>query len=146
MEIRVKHWDWCAFKEARQNNKNNERLLLHVEIKGIRINYFIFGLMVACSLMSGVQSQVESYQRLKKRYLMLSCLTLSIISYRFGVKWSNPGKGIAPVQHLGGVAIEKRTFGSPSTKVANFTLFFLIERRITGDFLETFKMINGISY
>ena len=43
-----------------------------------------------------VQSQVESYQRLKKWYLMPPCLTLSIIRYGSRVKWSNPGKGIAP--------------------------------------------------
>ena len=42
------------------------------------------------------QSQVESYQRLKKWYLMLSCLTLSIIRYVSRVKWSNPGNGVAP--------------------------------------------------
>ena len=45
---------------------------------------------------TGVQSQVESYQRLKKWYMMLLCLTLSIIRYRSRVKWSNPGKGVAP--------------------------------------------------
>ena len=43
-----------------------------------------------------VQSQVESYQRLKKWYLMLPCLTLNIIRYRSKVKWSYPGKGVAP--------------------------------------------------
>ena len=43
-----------------------------------------------------VQSQVESYQRLKKWYLMLSCLTLSIVRYVSRVKWSNRGKGVAP--------------------------------------------------
>ena len=43
-----------------------------------------------------VQSQVESYQRLKKWYLMPPCLTLSIIRYRSKVKWSNPRKGVAP--------------------------------------------------
>ena len=42
-----------------------------------------------------VQSQVESYQRLKKWYLMPPCLTLSIIRYGSRVKWSNPGKGVA---------------------------------------------------
>ena len=41
-------------------------------------------------------TQVESYQRLKKWYLMPPCLTLSIISYRSRVKWSNPEKGVAP--------------------------------------------------
>ena len=43
-----------------------------------------------------VQSQVESYQRLKKWYLILPCLTLSIIRYISRVKWSNPRKGVAP--------------------------------------------------
>ena len=43
-----------------------------------------------------VRSQVESYQRLKKYYLMPPCLTLGIIRYRSRVKWSNPGKGVAP--------------------------------------------------
>ena len=45
---------------------------------------------------TGIQSQVESYQRLNKWYLMPPCLTLSIIRYRSRVKWSNPGKGVAP--------------------------------------------------
>ena len=43
-----------------------------------------------------VQSQVESYQRLKKCYLMPTCLTLSIIKNGPGVKWSNSGKGVTP--------------------------------------------------
>ena len=43
-----------------------------------------------------VQSQVESYQRLKKWYLMPPCLTLSIIRYGSRVKWNNPRKGVAP--------------------------------------------------
>ena len=41
-------------------------------------------------------TQVESYQRLKKWYLMLPCLTLSIIRYGSKVKWSNPGNGVVP--------------------------------------------------
>ena len=43
-----------------------------------------------------VQSHVESYQRIKKWYLMSPCFTLSIIRKRSRVKWSNPGQGIAP--------------------------------------------------
>ena len=42
-----------------------------------------------------VQSQVESYQRLKKWCLMPPCLTLSIIRYGSRIKWSNPRKGVA---------------------------------------------------
>ena len=66
---------------------------------------------------TGVQSQIKSYQRLKKWYLVPPCLILSIIRYASRVKWSNPGKGITPSQHLGVVAIEKGAFRSPLTKV-----------------------------
>ena len=54
---------------------------------------------VECSLMfreSRVQSHVESYQKLKKWYLIPPCLTLGIIRYVSRVKWSNLGKGVAP--------------------------------------------------
>ena len=57
------------------------------------------GLVVEYSPMAretGVQSPVESYQKLKKWYLIPPCLTLSIIRYVLRVKWSNPGKGVAP--------------------------------------------------
>ena len=54
---------------------------------------------------TGVQSQVESYQRLKKWYLMPPCLILSISAF----------------SDTDVVAIEKGAFGSPLTKVANFT-------------------------
>ena len=54
--------------------------------------YFLdIGIMV-CSSMVWVQSQVESYQRFKKWYLMPPCLTLSIIRYGSRVKLSNLGK------------------------------------------------------
>ena len=43
-----------------------------------------------------VQSQVESYQKLKKWYLIPPCLTLNIIRYVSRVKWSNPRKKVAP--------------------------------------------------
>ena len=43
-----------------------------------------------------VQSQVASYQRLKKWYLIPPFLTLSNTRYVSRVKWSNPGKGVAP--------------------------------------------------
>ena len=45
---------------------------------------------------TGVQSQVKSYQRLKKWYLMLPYLTLNIIRYDSRIKWSNPRKGVVP--------------------------------------------------
>ena len=43
-----------------------------------------------------VQSQVASYQRLLKWYLIPPCLTFSNIRYVSSVKWSNPGKEVAP--------------------------------------------------
>ena len=67
------------------------------------------------------QSQVESYQRLKRLYLMPPFLTLSIIRYGSRVKSANPRKVVTPSLHFGVVAIEKGAFGSPSTTVANFT-------------------------
>ena len=42
------------------------------------------------------QSQVKSYQRLKKWYFIPPCLTLSTIRYESKVKWSNSGEGVAP--------------------------------------------------
>ena len=45
---------------------------------------------------TGVQSQVESYQRLKKWYLMPPCQALSIIRLASRVKWSNPWNGVVP--------------------------------------------------
>ena len=53
---------------------------------------------VECSPMiweTWVQSQVASYQRLLKWYMIPPCLTLSNIRYVSRVKWSNPGKGLA---------------------------------------------------
>ena len=44
----------------------------------------------------GIESQVKSYQRLKKWFLIPPCLTLSIIRYGSRVKWNNLGKGVVP--------------------------------------------------
>ena len=52
---------------------------------------------VECSLTgpeTGVQSLVESYQRLKKWYLIPPYLTLGIIRYISRVNWSNPRKKV----------------------------------------------------
>ena len=43
-----------------------------------------------------VQSKVAAYQRFLKWYLIIPCLTFSNIRYISGVKWKNPGKGVAP--------------------------------------------------
>ena len=49
----------------------------------------------SCNI-SGVQSQVASYQKLLKWYLIPLCLTLSNIRYVSRVEWSNPRKGAVP--------------------------------------------------
>ena len=86
-----------------------------------------------------VQSQVKSYQSLKKWYLMPPCLTLSIIRWGSRVKWSNPGNGVASPLHLGVVAIERGgAFGSLSTMVVNFTLLIRYSVRIKLKFLLSF--------
>ena len=45
---------------------------------------------------NGVQSQVESYQRFKRWYLMPPCLTISIIRWGSRVNWSTSRNGVAP--------------------------------------------------
>ena len=59
----------------------------------------------------------------KDSKMVLDATLLSFLHYmvRIKIKWSNPEKGVCPLLHLGVVAIEKGAFGSPSTKVTNFT-------------------------
>ena len=71
----------------------------NAEIQSVVKRLAIFPYVVVCGIIARgtwVQSQAESYQRLKKWYLMPPCLTLSIMRYGSRVKWSNPGKGVAP--------------------------------------------------
>ena len=68
-----------------------------------------------------VQSQVESYQRLKKWYLMLPCLTLTIIKWGSRVKWSNPGNGVVPSPTLW-----CSSYWKGSLLVANLTLYCIL--------------------
>ena len=83
--------------------KVQERALL------LSLDDWLINLVVKCSsiaLETRVQSQIGSYQRLKKWYLMSPCLTLSIIRYVTRVKWNNPG-------NPGVVAIERKLSGHP---------------------------------
>ena len=47
-------------------------------------------------LETGIQSQVESYKRLKKMVLDASLLNTQHYKVQTNGKWSNPGKGVAP--------------------------------------------------
>ena len=74
-----------------------------------------------------VQSQVMSFQRLLKWYLMLPCLTLSNMRYVSRVKWSNPGKGVAPSPTPRCSKLFKREpFGRLRLKGGNFITYLLI--------------------
>ena len=70
-------------------------LVEHYTIKTDVIRYYLLLKCLPTAWEIRVQSQIESYQSLKKWYLMPLCLTLSIIRYVSRVKWSNPGKGVA---------------------------------------------------
>ena len=71
---------------------------------------------------TGVQSQVNSYQRLNEWYLMPPRLTISIVRYESRVKWCR--KVLHPPRQLGVVTNEKGDFGLPTT-VANFTVIYI---------------------
>ena len=77
---------------------------------------------------AGIHSQVESYQRLEKKMVLESSL-LNTQHYKVRIKGkgeeSREKSSTLPL-HLGGVAIEKGAFGSPSTNVAKFTTYFFI--------------------
>ena len=62
----------------------------------VAYNLCLVGRVLSMDRETRVQSLVESYQRLKKWYLVPPCLTLSIIRYVSRVKWSNPGIGAGP--------------------------------------------------
>ena len=74
-------------------------MLLNIEIKsnyllrsiGIAVRAFAHGPGDWGSILSRVIPKTQ-----KNRYLMLPCLTLSIIGYGSKVKWSNPEKGVVP--------------------------------------------------
>ena len=76
---------------------------------------------------TGVQFQVESYKK-KKKKKVLDATLLNTQHYKVRIKdkvepsreWSST----LPL-HLGVVAIEKGAFGSPSTKVANFIYIYI---------------------
>ena len=80
---------------------------------------------------TGVQSQVESYQRLQKWYLISHCLTLSIIRYVSRVKRSNPEKGAALSPTLWCRSYWKGSFRVASRLQSPTLLIFLLFQRIS---------------
>ena len=96
-----------------------------------------------------VQSQVKSYQRLKKWYLMPPCLTLSIIRYGSRVKWSNPGKGVAPSPTPWCSKLSKREpsghprLSSPTTTILYYIILFQRHRSTTSQILTIRRILEG---
>ena len=95
-----------------------------------------------------VQSQVESYQRLKKWYLVPPCLTLSVIRYRSRVKQSNKGNGVAPSPTPLCSSYWKARLWSPSIKVANFAYLNAQRRSYMGSWsvLLTNAHLEAVNY
>ena len=62
------------------------------------IKYFYLIQIICIKLFTIIYSYLIAiiYTSIKKWYLMPPCLTLSIIRYGSRVKWSNPGKRVAP--------------------------------------------------
>ena len=85
--------------------------------------------MIANGLGDQCSISCQVIVKTQKWYLMPPCLALRIIRYVSRVKWSNLEKEVVSSQHLGVVAIEKGSFGSPSTTVGQhhfFTMRYLI--------------------
>ena len=110
---------WCSSyrKRSLRVTLNYSRQLYLVLDIGIMVSMFANGPGDLGSIPGRVIPKTQKW------YLMPPCLTLTIIRYRSREKCSNPVKGVAPSQHLGVVAIEKGTFGSSLTVIANFTYF-----------------------
>ena len=62
----------------------------------------------------------------QKMVLDASLFNTQHFKVRIKVKWSNPGKGVAPPLHLCVVAIEKGALGLPSTTVGNLLYSFYL--------------------
>ena len=96
-----------------------ELTFLHTANIGIMVKVFTNGL--------GVQSQGESYQRLKK--MVLDSTLLNTQHYKVWIKGKveqSRGKEKRPLLHLGVVAIKKGDFGSPSTKGRQLSLLITV--------------------
>ena len=77
----------------------------------------------------------------QKWYLMLPCLTLSIIRFGSRVKRSNPRKEIATSPTPWCSSYRKGAFGSPSTMVANFAYFYIFSVYISRICIYEFSYI-----
>ena len=127
---------YCLF--SLQKRKNRRFFCLYFHLTG----HFIY--WVECLPMAretGVQSQVESCQRLKKWYLIPPCLTLSNIRYGSKVKWSNPENGVTPSS-----TPRCSSYWKGSLRVANFILLISNYVLVQWDGLKWNMMIYCLHY
>ena len=103
----------------------------------------------------GVQSEVKSYQRLKKkkkkRVLDESLLNTQHYMEWITGKWNNSGKGVIPLLHPSVVAMEKRAFRLPLTMVSQLLLLlysikFLPTQIIFKPIYLTYFLYQPMSY
>ena len=93
-----------------------------------------------------VQSQVESYQKLKICYLMPPCLTLSIIRCGSRVKWYNSGKVVAPSPTLPCCSYRKESLWTTFDYSRQFDFFYYICSHLLKYCVRCLYFIYGIRF
>ena len=94
---------------------------------------------------TGVQTHVEPYQRLKKWYLIPPCSTLSIIRYVSSVKWSNPGKGLVPSPTPRRCSYWKRSL-RVALDYSRQLYFFIFRKKLDGIYTRMLRAILNKSW
>ena len=115
----VRHWSWVLGHIC-------TLLSVHLYLTLIHWPYVLYSFLtrtVHYVREIGVKSHVESYQRLKKWYLIPPCLTLSIIRYVSRVKWIKSRKGVASYPTPRCSSYWKGALRLPSPTVFNFSYF-----------------------
>ena len=90
----ISSWSWIYARAPSWGNLKNKMVYIYIYIYSS-----LLVLWAECSPMAqetGLQSEIVSYQRLKKWYLIPPYFTLSIIRHVSRIKWSSPGNGVAP--------------------------------------------------
>ena len=124
-------WDWTQISwpiGEHSNHYTKARYIIY-NIIIYRLNIYPSGWVFSNGPEDRGSVPLRVLPKTQKWYLVPTCLTLSIITYRSRENWSNPVNGVAPsptpwCREGRNFLIEKGAFRSPSSKVVNFT--FLI--------------------
>ena len=110
---------YWSIKSSTANMTSLYKLFSQWALKSFLV-IFIFAVLKEIIRISLIdrETRVQSQVKTQKWYLIPPCLTLSIIRYGSGVKWSKPGKGVAHSPTPWCSSYRKGAL----TKVANFTL------------------------